>query len=184
MKKALSVALMASSLSAAVMAADSGLKVGEMVSAFHPKHVAGPHKGTDACPPCTYGNLPMVQVWVNGDDIDNVLEISKSLEKAVEAKKRSQFKAFVIVLTDKAHSKQTATALEAAASKAGFDDLAVAYLQKDDHAIKDYKVNTTADVKNTVFVYKDRTVKAKFVNLKGNKAGLTSLNTAIDKIAK
>jgi hypothetical protein len=184
MKKFLSVALAASALSVAAFAADSGLKVGEMVSAFHPKHVAGPHKGTDACPPCTYGNLPMVQVWVNGDDMGNVLEISKTLEKAVEAKKRSQFKAFVIVLTDKAKSKETAAALEAAAAKAGFNDLAVAYLSKDDHAIKDYKVNTAADVKNTIFVYKDRTVQTKFVNLKGDKAGLSSLNTAIDKIAK
>lgn len=30
---------------------DSGLSVGDMVSAFHPQHVSGPHKGTDACPP-------------------------------------------------------------------------------------------------------------------------------------
>lgn len=29
----------------------SGLNVGDMVTPFHPKHVSGPHKGTDACPP-------------------------------------------------------------------------------------------------------------------------------------
>ena len=29
----------------------SGLNVGEYVTPFHPKHVTGPHKGTDACPP-------------------------------------------------------------------------------------------------------------------------------------
>ncbi|MGV3618187.1 MAG: hypothetical protein ACO1SV_22905 [Fimbriimonas sp.] len=184
MNKFLSVALVASALSISAFAADSGLKVGETVSAFHPKHVAGPHKGTDACPPCTYGNLPMVQVWVNGDDMNNVLEISKSLEKAVDAKKRAQFKAFVIVLTDPAKAKETAKTLEAAASKSGFKSLAVAYLSKDDHAIKDYKVNTDSEVKNTVFVYKDRTVQTKFVNLKGDQKGLSALNTAIDKIAK
>lgn len=29
----------------------SGLKVGEMVTPFHPNHVTGPLKGTNACPP-------------------------------------------------------------------------------------------------------------------------------------
>jgi len=29
---------------------DSGLKVGEHVPAYNPKHVAGPDKGTTACP--------------------------------------------------------------------------------------------------------------------------------------
>ncbi len=38
-------------LGAVVSSPDSGLKVGDAVSAFHPQHVAGPHKGTDACPP-------------------------------------------------------------------------------------------------------------------------------------
>ena len=42
------VALTASSLS---VNPDSGLNVGEGVTPFHPQHVTGPHKGTDACPP-------------------------------------------------------------------------------------------------------------------------------------
>ena len=184
MKKLFSVAIVATSLATAAFGAESGLKVGEMVSAFHPQHVSGPHKGTDACPPCTYGNLPMVQVWVNGDDMDNVLEISKTLEKAVEAKKRSQFKAFIIVLTDKAHAADTGKKLAAAADKAGFNDISVAYLTKDSSALKDYKMSTAADVKNTVIVYKDRKVDAKFVNLKGDDKGLTALNGAINKITK
>jgi len=42
------VALTASSLS---FNPNSGLNVGEGVTPFHPQHVTGPHKGTDACPP-------------------------------------------------------------------------------------------------------------------------------------
>ena len=30
---------------------ESGLNVGDQVTPFHPQHVNGPHKGTDACPP-------------------------------------------------------------------------------------------------------------------------------------
>jgi hypothetical protein len=30
---------------------ESGIDVGDMVPKFHPRHVSGPLKGTDACPP-------------------------------------------------------------------------------------------------------------------------------------
>ena len=30
---------------------ESGLAVGDMVTPFHPRHVSGPFKGTDECPP-------------------------------------------------------------------------------------------------------------------------------------
>lgn len=36
---------------AAVLGPKSGLEVGDGVTPFHPHHVTGPHKGTDACPP-------------------------------------------------------------------------------------------------------------------------------------
>jgi hypothetical protein len=43
--------LAATALATAGFALDSGLNPGEMVTPFHPRHVTGPHKGTDACPP-------------------------------------------------------------------------------------------------------------------------------------
>jgi hypothetical protein len=46
LKTLLGVAFLASAF-----APDSGLNVGELVTPFHPQHVTGPHKGTDACPP-------------------------------------------------------------------------------------------------------------------------------------
>ncbi|HVL38404.1 MAG TPA: hypothetical protein VM328_03335 [Fimbriimonadaceae bacterium] len=36
---------------ATTLGPDSGLNVGDPVTPFHPQHVTGPHKGTDACPP-------------------------------------------------------------------------------------------------------------------------------------
>jgi hypothetical protein len=32
-------------------APESGLAIGDRVPAFHPKHVTGPDKGTEECPP-------------------------------------------------------------------------------------------------------------------------------------
>lgn len=49
MIKTLLAAIVAAS--ALSLAPESGLKVGDNVSPFHPQHVTGPNKGTDACPP-------------------------------------------------------------------------------------------------------------------------------------
>jgi len=166
----------------ALVGTESGLKVGEMVSAFHPKHVTGPHKGTDACPPCTFGNRPMVQVWVNGDELKNVAAIAKTLNAVQKEKSKSELKTFVIVLTDPAKVKETATLIEALAARTGANDVAMAYLPKNDGAIADYKVNIDSDVKNTVFIYRNRKVDTKIVNLKADEKGLAELTKSIEKI--
>ncbi len=157
---------------------DSGLKVGETVTPFHPSHVTGPLKGTNGCPPCTFGSRPQVQVWVNDDDMKNVVAISEVLDKKMKGNK--EFKAFVIVLTDK--PEETAKFLAAVAERAGLKDVALAYLSKSDSAVKNYKVAVNAEVKNTVFVYKNKQVSEKFVNLKGDEKGLNSLTEAITKV--
>lgn len=162
---------------------DSGLKVGDFVSAFHPTHVSGPHKGTDACPPCTYGKLPQVQVWVNGDDEKNVEAITKLLDKRVGDWNKSNLKAFVIFVTSDANKAATAKKIEAIATKSGAK-IAMAWISKDDEAIEQYAINTDAKVMNTVLVYKDMKVSTKFVNMKADEKGLSALNSAVDKIVK
>ena len=185
MKKATVLFAMAAALAAiAATPANSGLKVGEMVSAFHPQHVSGPHKGTDACPPCTDGNRPQVQVWVNADDAANVTEIARLLNENTISKKGAKLKTFVIFLTDPSKTKETAKMIEGVAAKTQFNDVCMAYLPKNNEAVGAYKVSTDASVKNTVFVYRDRTVQSKFVNLKADKAGLGELQSAINGITK
>lgn len=182
MKKAVVLLSMTAAMAAFAVAPNSGLKVGEMVSAFHPQHVSGPHKGTDACPPCTYGNLPQVQVWVNGDDAANVTEIARVLNQNTIERKNAKLKTFVIFVTD--NPKATQSMIVDVAKKTMFNDVAMAYLPKNDGAVKAYKVNLDGQVKNTVFVYKDRTVQSKFVNLKADKKGVAELQTAIDSITR
>lgn len=154
----------------------SGINVGDTVSAFHPKHVAGPLKGTDGCPPCTYGSRPQVQVWVNGDDAKNVDAIAKNLAGKVKALKGAEFQSFIIYIGD------AKPATEAAKSWAA-DALHVAYLAKDSDGVGLYKVNTDSEIKNTIFVYKNKKVTAKFVNFKADEKGLTALDKAISEIA-
>lgn len=159
-------------------AIESGLKVGEPVTPFHPNHVSGPNKGTQACPPCTYGARPAIQAWINGDDMRNVETIASSLNKAVLTSKH-ELKAFLIVLTN---SDAEIDAVKKMAIETKNSDIGIAYLSAKDHAVQDYKINLASEVKNTIFLYKDKRVVSKFVNFKADKKGLVELDTAIDKI--
>ena len=59
----------------------SGVKVGGNLGSFYPLHVTGTDRGKRVCPICQYPTNPAVQVWINGDDENNVAAIAASLEK-------------------------------------------------------------------------------------------------------
>ncbi|MCW5935794.1 MAG: hypothetical protein KIT11_00615 [Fimbriimonadaceae bacterium] len=140
----------------------SGPEIGETVTPFHPQHVTGPDGGTDNCPPCTYGNLPAVQVWLNGDSDDNVAAIAGLLNGAVKSPD-SKLKVFVIFLNEPGQEAEMATSIQKLADKTGYKDIDMAYVPKDSEYVKDYKIDLKA--KNTVFVYKNRKVTAKWVDM-------------------
>lgn len=160
---------------------NSGLSVGEMVTPFHPKHIAGPDKGTDTCPPCKYGARPAVQAWVSpNESADVVAALAKTLSANVKAHKAADLKGFMIMLT-------MCSACEGKASKfadtAKIENLGIATLSTSDGAVKNYKVSTDKEVKNTVFVYKDKKVAAKFVNLTNSPEDLAKLEAAIKQVS-
>lgn len=165
----------------AMKGVNSGLNVGEMVTPFHPKHIAGPDKGTDTCPPCKYGARPAVQAWISpSESHDTVAAIAKTLSANIKAHKDADLKGFMIMLT-------MCSACEGKANKfaesAKIENLGIATLSTTDGAVKNYKVSTEKDVKNTVIVYKDKKVSAKFVNLTNSKEDLAKLEAAIQKVA-
>ncbi|GAB4469799.1 MAG: hypothetical protein OHK0029_42490 [Armatimonadaceae bacterium] len=162
----------------------SGLKPGQSVSPFHPKHLAGPLAGTDKCFPCTFQNRPQVQVWVNGDDAKNVTTIASNLSKAMKTHSDKEFKALVVFLTTPQNATKTEALVKAAAKMPETKGVGMAILDSKDEAVSNYKVNTSADVKNTVFVYKDWKVANTFVNLKADNKGIGELNQAITGITK
>lgn len=176
MVRKLLITLTAAALAAFAFASiKSGLEVGEMVTPFHPKHLSGPDKGTDTCPPCKYGARPAVQVWNNGDSSENIAKLAKVLSGEV-ADSKADFKAFVINLTSTPDCEKAAKEM---ASKLPYENIAITMLPTDNSAIKNYKVNVSPEVKNTVFVYRNKKVVAKFVNLEANEKGLGELKAAI-----
>lgn len=171
-------------LALAAAPVSSGLSTGEYVSPFHPTHVSGPDKGTDTCPPCKYGKLPAVQAWFNPHaDAAEVMAIAKVVEEEVE-KKPSNLKGFMIMLSNCAACEGKAKNLAIDAEKKGLDKVAFAYINSKDESIANYKINTDDKVKNTIMVYKNRQVVAKFVNLKNSPAELARLRSALASAAK
>ncbi len=169
-----------SALAAVVLAAplSSGLKPGEYVSPFHPQHLSGPDKGTDTCPPCKYGNLPAVQVWVNKEDAKTTAAITEAVNQEV-AKSKKNLKGFVLHVIKDKDSKALA---ESAAKKAEADGLvkvAIATVEPSNEAIANYKISLKPEVRNTVLVYSKRKIVASMVNLKGTTQDLGRLRQAL-----
>lgn len=169
---------------ALALAVTSGLKVGESVTPFHPQHVAGPLAGTNECFPCTFQNRPQTQVWINGDNKANITAIAKNLDKEMAAKKSKEFKALMVLVVDDSAVETTKKMAGAWVKAEGLKNVGVAVLAKSNEAVKNYNFNTSKEVKNTVYVYKNWKVAATMTNLEANEAGLTSLNAEIAKITK
>ncbi|HSV72960.1 MAG TPA: hypothetical protein VLH79_04305 [Chthonomonadales bacterium] len=165
----------------------SGIERGGMLPAYHPKHVAGPDRDTDTCPVCKYGGRPAVQVWVNTDDPKNVAGIVAALEAAIVAHRDRDLKAFVTFFN---HGGQSAEAFEQTlrqmAEKHGVKNVAITYLPRgpQDPAVRSHRINTDEAVRNTVFVYRDRRVSSRFVNLTADERGLQQLRAAIRRVVQ
>lgn len=184
MKKTILTAIAVASLAIQAMASTSGLKPGEQVTPFHPKHVVGPLAGTDKCFPCTFQNRPQVQVWVNGDDQKNIVAIAKTLDAAMAKHEKSELKALIVLLSDGSNDDKLAKMAKEAAAEGGLKHVAVAVLPKTNDAVKKYQINADGSVRNTVLAYKGWKVKSNLVNVKADEKGLVALNNAIADLVR
>lgn len=181
MKKGLIISgVVLGAASMAMAFVNSGLAVGESVSPFHPKHVAGALKGTDSCFPCTYQNRPQVQAWVTNGDHASVHAFAKTLDEAMAKYGNKEFKAMVVIVAP----KSAAAEIEKAAPmlQKSFKHVSISYLTPDNAAVKAYKINTAA--KNTVFAYKNWKVENKMVDVSADAKGQASISAAIDTLVK
>jgi hypothetical protein len=126
----------------------------------------------------------MVQVWTNGEDRENLSKLVNALEKHTVDRSGAQLQTFIIVLTDKEGRDEVARKLTEIAGATRASKIHLTYLDRGDNGVRGYRVNLAPEVKNTIFVYRDRRVTDKFVNLKADEEGLRSLNDAIVKITQ
>ncbi|MCW5937047.1 MAG: hypothetical protein KIT11_07065 [Fimbriimonadaceae bacterium] len=161
---------------------NSGLKPGEKVSPFHPKHVSGPLADSTKCFPCTYQARPQIQVWVNGDSQENVVAIAKSLQANIDKHQGKELKAMIVMVGMSTDCQACAGEAKMVAEKSGVKDVAIAVIGKNDESVKAYKINLDKSVKNTVLAYKDWTVAANMTNVEGAKVSET-IDKMVAKVA-
>ena len=159
-KGSVALACAAAAVWAGVAAAQppaSGLRRGEAVEPWNPLHVAGPDRGTNACPVCTYLEKPVVVVFAR--DTPNTAALTARLE-ALAAQKRQAGLRVVVAILD-----ATPERLARLAAELKITDVALCHLNPKtrDKDLKAYRIDPAAE--NTVMVYKDYTVSDTFVNL-------------------
>ncbi len=158
---------------------NSGLGRGENVTPFHPNHFAGALADTTNCFPCTFQNRPQVQVWLHGATPATVEAFATKLDAEMASHAKQEFKALIVLVAPNG----TAPALKAEGlsilRKHGLSRVSMATIAPDNEAIKNYKISLSPEVKNTVFVYRNWTVRDKMVNLTPNAGGLKTLDAAI-----
>lgn len=165
MKHCIALAWMVVAGWGAVLAAPpiSGLPPKESVEPWNPLHVAGPDKGTNACPVCTYLEKPVVVVFAK--DTANTVALTAKLE-ALAAEKRKSGLRVVVAFLD-----ATPERLAKLATEIKIADVALCHLNPKNREaeLKAYRINPS--VENTIIVYKDYTVTETFVNLPADSFG-------------
>ena len=173
------VALVGSAFAASLK---SGLNSGERVSPFHPRHVVGALADTTNCFPCTFQNRPQAQIWVNGDSMSNVLALAKQLDKAQMTYKGNEFKSLVVFIVPEAQQNKWAKTLKETAAKENLKNVSMALVTPDSSAVKQYKINLSGEVKNTVVFYRNWEVVSNWVNVKADAAGAKAVNGALAQV--
>ena len=133
-----------------------------------------------------YGSRPAVQVWINSDSDADAAALAEALQKEVTANAGAQLKGFVIFDNPRAEPPSAmASRLNRIAASQPVPSIDLAYLGGPaDENVREYQMNTDPAVRNTILLYRDKEVKAKFINLPADAAGLAALDAAIKKIIK
>ncbi|HSV72958.1 MAG TPA: hypothetical protein VLH79_04295 [Chthonomonadales bacterium] len=127
-----------------------------------------------------------MQVWVSADSRRNVAGIITALERAAEASGEKDLRAFVIFIN---HLEQPAEEigreLAAWGERNGWRRVSISFLPGPNaRPVADYRVSLDVRVRNTVFLYREGTVRARLMNLRADERGLESLNTAITELLR
>lgn len=164
----------------------SGLAVGENCPAFDPLHLSGADSGKKVCPMCKYGYGQGVMLWFNHANLDGLKDFAITLESEMLNRGEKNLRVFLIYMNPfyKENNTEGQTILGRKLRKwcdeQGLKHVAMLWVPSpvDAKTCGLYKINPEA--KNTVFVYKKRTVVAKWVNMEYNDETIKELLKKID----
>ncbi len=150
----------------------SGLAVGSICPAFDPLHLSGADSGKTVCPMCKYGYGLGVMVWFNHANLDQMGEFAKTLEKEMEKQGVKKLRVFLVYMNplykQDSNTGEDERKIRQWCDELGLKRVAMVWVPSpvDEETCGLYKINPEA--KNTVFVYKKRTIIGKWVNVEYN----------------
>lgn len=136
----------------------SGLQVGEAMPSFEPVHVAGPDRGTQACPICTYGARPMILAVVR--EGSGAAKFAGEIERLVVTYAAKDLKGFTLIVGS------TPEKLQRLARDENISKTALCYPEpghEDKDLRRKLRINPAAE--NTILVYRRFRVTANLVNV-------------------
>ncbi|HZH95776.1 MAG TPA: hypothetical protein VEY06_07825, partial [Flavisolibacter sp.] len=165
----------------------SGLPIGSESPAFSPQHVAGPDKGSHACPMCKYGYHPGVIVFLNTDtDWKNVTAVCKRLEDESVKRRSKNFKAYLVYTNPaKLPTAELENQLTKFAGSLAIKNMAITYVPSINDERTEMNLNRiNPKTKNTIIVYNNRGVFDKFVDFTPTDKNFKLLFNSVEEAGK
>jgi protocatechuate 3,4-dioxygenase beta subunit len=165
----------------------SGIDIGSESPAFSPQHVAGPDKGSHACPMCKYGYHPGVIVFLNTDnDWGNVIAICKRLEKESIKRKAQKFKAYLVYTNPSGlNTAEIEMKLAIFADSLSIENMAITYVPSIDDKKSEMNLNRiNPKTKTTIIIYNKRTVLDKYIDFVATEKNFNLLFSSVDEVGR
>jgi protocatechuate 3,4-dioxygenase beta subunit len=162
---------------------NSGLQVGEDNPSFIPYHVWGPDKGTRTCPVCKYGRYQGILYFAGEKesmaDVENWLNFLE--RQSIERKK--YLKAYFVYGNENNFSKtKRERELEKIGQDLNINKMALTYVPSfNDHETDVYLNKINPSAANTIVIYRNSNIIAKYINLKPTVENFYEMSTFLDK---
>lgn len=167
--------------SAAKSKIQSGLALGANCPAFDPLHLSGADAGTKSCPMCKYGNGQGLMVWFNHANLDQLKPFALQLEAEMMRRGEKTLRVFLVYMNP-FYDKNDVEGIRISQGKIkrwckeqNLQKVALVWVPSptDKSTCQTYNINPEA--KNTVFLYKKRTIAAKWINMEYDEPALKTV---------
>jgi protocatechuate 3,4-dioxygenase beta subunit len=161
----------------------SGLQIGEDQPSFIPFHAYGPDKGSRACPVCKYGRYHSVVYFVgNTPDWNEIRAWLKFLDRE-SITRQKYLKAYFVYGNVAQYNKALRTReLEALGESLKLQQVALTFVPSfTDRESEAHLNKINPDVQNTIVVYRNRNIVAKYIDLKPTKENFRLLSATLER---
>ncbi|MEJ7698725.1 MAG: hypothetical protein WKF71_03640 [Pyrinomonadaceae bacterium] len=161
----------------------SGLEIGEDNPSFIPFHAWGQDKGTRACPVCRYGRYHGIIYFVgNNPNWDEIKKWLVFLEQE-SVKRGKHLKAYFVYGNQNNYDKgERQKTLETIGRELDLKNVALTFVPSMSDSESEVNLNKiNPSVENTIIVFRQRNIIAKFIDLKPSAESFKNISTILDK---